>query len=160
MGELDNSKFFDTQEEIDLTKESADNSLQELNNLTREFSEMVAKRKKAESDLESAMGELGRLQEAIIKIFENIGGGMKSVRNEKGLFTLSKLTTVSINQEKYDEAVRWVEMQGGSGLFKKSAHWKALSSFVQNTMKESGDQPPDCFNVNEVKRITFTAKKG
>ena len=155
-----NKNFFDTQEEVDLTSPvQQEGPLAELKELTRQYSVQYFKRKKLEGELEETMAEIGRLQAAIVTLFENIGGGMKSVRNELGLFTLSPMTTISIHPEFYDDAVRWVEMQGGARLFKKSAHWKALSSFVQSQIKESGEKAPDCFVVNEVKMFKFTPKK-
>lgn len=165
MDEIDRS-FFDTTDELDLTEAAGsivptqqEGALAELKELTKQYSVQYFRRKQLEGELDETMVELGRLQTAIITLFENIGGGMKSVRNELGLFTLAPVTTVSINPELYDEAVKWVEMQGGSRLFKKSAHWKALSSFVQNQMKETDEKPPECFVVNEVKMIRFTPKK-
>lgn len=155
-----NRNFFDTQEEVDLTAPAQqEGPLAELKELTRQYSVQHFRRKRLEGELKETMTELSRLQVAIVTLFENIGGGMKSVRNELGLFTLAPVTTVSINPELYDEAVRWVEMQGGSRLFRKSAYWKALSSFVQNQMKETGEKPPECFVVNEVKMVRFTPKK-
>jgi len=129
----------------------------DIKELADEYAKWHNRRRDLETELKEVMAKIGQIDRAMVTAFENAGA--EKMRMAPGLFTKDEQEYVSIDEEKYTEAERWIVNHGGGWMIKPSVHPQRLRSFVIRTRDEDKEEIPDCFRVNKVTKIKFTPKK-
>lgn len=159
MNELNdvNAAFFGEPEDAENGMSAATVEMMGIQDLADEYSQNHRRRRELEAELKDVMTRLGQLSEAMVVAFEN--ANTQQMRHNLGLFTKDEQEYVSIDEERFEEAERWIVNHGGGWMIKPSVHPQRLRSFVIRTRDEDHEEIPGCFRVNKVTRIKFTPKK-
>lgn len=153
-----NAEFFGEPEGEEQEIDERTPGMDDIKSMTDEYVELYARRKRLEQALEETMRSLARVDEALVRAFEN--ANLKNARvNGVGLFSSNTQEYVSINDGAEEEAYQWLKNHGGDWMIKPSVHYQRLRSFVLKIRDNEKEDIPDCFKVSPVTKIRFTPAK-